>query len=227
MGLSHSPSIITNGLVLAYDVTNTKSYPGSGSSIYNLVGNTFTGTLMNSPTLSSGSLSFNGSNNYISVSMSGNASVRTYDSTTMFVVNLPVVSGGQRCILSFRDPVTPIGGNMYIGKQSSVVFSYYNQLLTQAYNSGTLTANIPQVITVVCDATNGFIKHYVNGVLSGSEARTRWVTQYNTTLNIGYDAGGTNEYMLGNFYSFAHYSRVLSDAEILQNFNAHRGRYGL
>ena len=31
MGLSHSPKIVTSGLVLALDSGNQKSYPGSGA----------------------------------------------------------------------------------------------------------------------------------------------------------------------------------------------------
>jgi hypothetical protein len=36
MGLAHSPRIVTDGLVVALDAGNTKSYPGSGSTLYDL-----------------------------------------------------------------------------------------------------------------------------------------------------------------------------------------------
>jgi hypothetical protein len=46
MGLAHSPRIVTDGLVVALDAGNTKSYPGSGSTLYDLSGkdNDFTAT---------------------------------------------------------------------------------------------------------------------------------------------------------------------------------------
>ena len=39
MGLSHSPKIVTNGLVLCLDAANPKSYPGSGTAWTDLSGN--------------------------------------------------------------------------------------------------------------------------------------------------------------------------------------------
>ena len=39
MGLSHSPKIVTDGLVLCLDAANAKSYPGSGTTWYDLSGN--------------------------------------------------------------------------------------------------------------------------------------------------------------------------------------------
>ena len=38
MGLAHSPRIVTDGLVLALDAGNTKSYPGSGATWTDLSG---------------------------------------------------------------------------------------------------------------------------------------------------------------------------------------------
>ena len=40
MSLSHSPSIVTSGLILCVDPDNIKSYPGTGSSIINIVDGT-------------------------------------------------------------------------------------------------------------------------------------------------------------------------------------------
>ena len=67
MGLGHSPSVVTSGLVLALDAGNTKSYPGSGATWTDLSGNGNTGTLQNSPTYSSansGYFTLNGSTQY-------------------------------------------------------------------------------------------------------------------------------------------------------------------
>ena len=50
---------------------------------------------------------------------------------------------------------------------------------------------------------------------------------YCTYFTIGFDPGGTNEYMLGDMYNFTHYNRVLSTSEIQQNFEALRSRYGI
>lgn len=205
----------------------TSTAKNRGTTWSNLISSSFNGTLTNDPTYNStnnGKIVLDGTNDYIPITMSGNNSVRCYNSTIMFIVDLPVVSGGQRCIFSYR---SGNGGQLYVGKSSSAIFSYYNDLNTPNYTIGTISANIPFIGTIVCDATNTTLKHYVNDSLSGSVTRTGWSSTYNTVLNLGYDAGGTNEYMIGNFYSFFHYNKVLSDAEIAQNYYALRGRYGL
>ena len=53
MGLGHSPSIVTSGLVLALDAGNTKSYPNTGTIWTDLSGQGNTGTLTNGPTFNS------------------------------------------------------------------------------------------------------------------------------------------------------------------------------
>ena len=53
MGLVHSPRIVTDGLVLALDAGNTKSYPGSGTTWTDLSRIRANGTLTNGPTFSS------------------------------------------------------------------------------------------------------------------------------------------------------------------------------
>ena len=65
-----------NGLVLALDAANTKSYPGSGTTWTDLSGRGNTGTLTNGPTYSSangGSIVFDGTNDYVVVN--NNASI--------------------------------------------------------------------------------------------------------------------------------------------------------
>ena len=68
MALSHSPSIVTQGLVLYIDQFNPKSYPGSGVTLYDLSGNGrdytlfFGGTFVQNPT--NNYTSFTSSRNY-------------------------------------------------------------------------------------------------------------------------------------------------------------------
>ena len=61
--------IVKDGLVLALDAGNTKSYPGSGTSWSDLSGQGNTGTLTNGPTYSSadgGSIVFDGTKTLLS-----------------------------------------------------------------------------------------------------------------------------------------------------------------
>src|SRR6056300_389186 len=64
MALSHSPKIVTDGLVLCLDAADPKSYSGSGTTWTDRSGNGNNGTLTNDPTFDSaigGSLVFDGS----------------------------------------------------------------------------------------------------------------------------------------------------------------------
>ena len=66
MSVQSGPNGIESGLVLYLDAANVKSYPGSGTSWFDLSGQNNTGTLINNPTYDSanrGSWSFNGTSN--------------------------------------------------------------------------------------------------------------------------------------------------------------------
>jgi len=166
-------------------------------------------------------ISFDGTDDYISLGCVSNT-IRAYNSSTEFIVNLPVYSGGQRAILSYRSVNT-----MYIGKASGGIFVYYNTLNTPGYTVGNITNGTTAHIVVLCNADGNLLSVYINGTLAGSVTRTGWSTTYNSTVSLGYDDGGTNEYMLGSMYLFKHYNRVLSSTEIQQNYNHYKTRFNL
>jgi hypothetical protein len=216
------PAVVTNGLILNVDAGFTPSYSRSGTTWYD-VSSSNNGTLTNGPTFNSandGNIVFDGVDDYVSVSCASNT-VRAYNSSTEFVIKLPLYSGGQRGILSYRSV-----SSLYIGKGNGGIFVYYNTLNVPGYTVGNITNGAIAHCVVICDADNNLLSTYINGTLAGSVSRTGWVTTYNTTLDLGYDVG-TYEYMDGNMYLFRHYNRVLSAAEVLQNFNATKSRFGL
>jgi len=69
MAFHYSPKTVTDGLVLLLDVGNPKSYPGSGTTWYDLSGNGNDGTITNATfsTAGGGSMTFNGSGDYVSM----------------------------------------------------------------------------------------------------------------------------------------------------------------
>ena len=226
MAVNYQNKIVTNGLVLCLDAGDKKSYPGSGTVYTDRSGNNNNGISSGGVSYNvnnSGSFVFDGIDDRILISCN-NSTIRTYNSTTQFTIKLPVYSGGQRCILSYR---TGGGGGLYIGKSSNGIFCYYGELSSPNFVVGNIASNETVICTVTCDATNNLLSVYINGTLIGSASSTGWVASYHTSLYLGWDAGGTNEYMLGNFYQFAHYNRVLTPQEIKQNFNATRGRFAI
>ena len=83
MGLAHSPSIISDGLVFYLDAANRRSYSGSGLTVNGLVGG-IGGTLINGTgfsTANNGTFIFDGTNDYIlcdGISQNNNASALTW-----------------------------------------------------------------------------------------------------------------------------------------------------
>lgn len=221
MAIVYNTNIVTNGLVLCLDAANVKSYSGSGTTWSDATRKGNSGTLTGGPTFNSangGSIVLDGVDDYVAINCASNL-VRAFNSTTQFVIKLPTYGGAQRNILSYRSVNT-----LYIGKQSGGIFCYYNTLNEPAYTVGSIADNATVCVAVTCDATNNLLTVYINGVQAGQVTRTGWLTTYNTTMTIG---GNDLEFMLGNFYSFSHYDRVLTAAEVAQNFEALRGRYGI
>jgi len=70
MAQHYGPNIVTDGLVLCLDPADKNSYPGSGTTWYDLSGNGNHGTLVNGPgfsTESGGSITYDGNNDYVTV----------------------------------------------------------------------------------------------------------------------------------------------------------------
>ena len=233
----------TGGATCAMDVSEIQIESGSaatpftptsrgtsvstGGGLYDLSGNLNHGTLNNSPVAGTdfgGSLILNGTNQYVSITPTANT-IRTYDATVVFAVKLPLYSGGQRCILSYRGG--GVGGQLYIGKGGGGIFCYYDSLNNPGHTVGSIADGAPVIVAVVLNASGTTISTYINGSLAGSATRTGWVSTYNTVLNLGYDAGGTNEYMTGSLYYYAHYNRVLSSDEVKSVYNLLRPRLKL
>lgn len=227
MKVAGGPDIVQNGVVLAINFADRNSYVSGSTSCTDLSGLESTGTIQNTPeysTLNQGSLYLNGTTNRVLINCAANT-VRSYDSTCHFAIKLPLYSGGQRCILSYRGGG---GGALYIGKNSGGIFTFYDSLNVAPYTVGSITNDTIAICAVAVNATAGSISVYINGSLAGTATgRTGFSTAYNSTMYLGYDNGGTNEYMLGNFYSFMHYNRVLNQVEITQNYNALKTRFGL
>ena len=83
---------------------------------------------------------------------------------------------------------------------------------------------------VVGTYTSGNRRLYINGVQVNSNATAGTLSINNSGMSIGVYGGATGArgyYYNGNISTVRVYSRNLSPAEVLLNFNANRGRYGI
>ena len=219
MALAHSPKIITDGLVLCLDAGNTKSYPGSGTTWYDLSGNGNNGTLTNGVGYNSsngGSLDFDGVDDYIQT-----------DITTHYP-NITLEAWARRTDTnSFRsligkykgDPAQTESYELLFNSNAGIRFHVTSSAVD--YNSSTIADTWYHVVGTY-DGTTARI--YLNGEAVASGSRT--AGSNSVPFRVGASPRGAN-YNNGNIARAFIYSRALTAQEIQQNFNALRGRFSI
>jgi hypothetical protein len=222
-----NPSVITSGLVLNLDIGNPTSYPGSGTTWYDLSGNGNNGTIVNSPAYTRSArvsyLSF-GSGGTQRTSFTYQTPVQSTISPTAFTWDI------------WAYPVANQDGYVLMGYRGTTPLQFY-KLTTQKFEMYPaeifylFALNVWQNITAVYNAaergTANQLKLYVNGVSVG--LRNGSAPDLKTSAMPFYVGGDpiASEYATARINKVAVYNRALSAAEVLQNFNASRGRFGL
>jgi hypothetical protein len=225
MGINYNPRTVTDGLVLALDAANTKSYPGSGTTWTDLSGNGNNGTLVNGVGYSGsnlGSLSFDGVDDYVAL---GTPTALT----ALFGTNAVSVEVWLRrsANITSQKIVFDSGSNEYI--QIDIIS---NQL---AFSIGTPSSiRTARSATLDLDVWYNFVGVY-NGSTITSYLNSAQSSQVSKTGNIATDSGGFfiasytsgSYHFTGNIAAVKVYNRALSSAEVSQNFNALRGRFSI
>ena len=217
-GINQS-SIVSNGLLLNLDASNPGSYSGTGNTWYDLSGNNKHGTLMNSPTFdaASGSIVTNGTNQYIAIPEIS-TSITNITMQAWVYVNLNTTGTFIKNGSNGGGYSIGIGNNAFDQTGSNVVMLFSGRRwISTGSNFGTAGWKL---ITMVLDGSS-VPKAYVNGTLIGSypDATKNPIAPIGT-LNLGANIGDGNIYYNGKFAAAYFYNRALSDAEILQNYNA-------
>ena len=224
MATHYNVKSVTDGLVLALDAANPKSYPGSGTTWSDLSGLGNNGTLVNSPTFNSsngGYLVFNGANQY------GTISNNTTPGTGNFAVSVWVYKTeltANRYIWDFGSN----GGTLTSGGGTGGRFVYYNPTIgigSVLYTSGPVH-NINTWYNIVISRISGTTSFYSNSSLIVSAADSGNIGSWGTTLTIGNYGGGGAFYHQGRISNLLVYkNKGLSASEISQNYNALKSRY--
>jgi len=253
MATNGGPNIIEDGLVLALDAANLKSYPGSGATLNNLALDGSTASVVNGGP-SGNIISLDGTNDWIGVTDSVTSEVLSPAVATFsiwFRVN-DTYSDGNTCSLISRGNYNTSGGffiHMANSSGNYRVTARFSKSTTTSYSfEGTdyYTLNPPGEWNNVVVTVDDNIKLYTNGTLRETKARSVSTIIYgNGTINtngdtnlafvssLGYaptldqGAGGTWRPFNGDFANGSMYNRVLTAAEVLQNYNALKSRFGL
>jgi hypothetical protein len=230
MALAHSPRIVADGLVLALDAGNTKSYPGSGTTWSDLSGNVNNGTLVNGVGYSNGALSFDGVDDYV-ISSSNIGITGDFNATLSVWVNLLELSTGYRCVCMFGSVGTMQGfgifPNIAAYGAGSVAIGFYGS--QNAYTAAsTISANT--WYNIVATKTSGAVsssntKLYINGISQNlTFATSSTPNATNNKVYIGNDPASevSNNMRVANL---SIYNRALTTSEIQQNYNALKSRF--
>ena len=264
MALIYSPKIVTDGLVFCADAGNKKSYPGSGTTWFDLSGNGTNLILINGPSYSSlngGIINLDGINDYV------------VGSSNLSILNGITGSDGFTCSVLFKlnnyststtDPATSFQGSSLLMKNSfspswgiSLTQSSPNasRVFTRADisaglrntdvgigNPGYGSVQVGSIISVntwyKIDLTHSFagtthsLKLYLNGSLAQESSQTSAtfpiLIQNTGSVSLGFNPIGSLPIRIdASFASCNIYNRSLSAAEILQNYNAVKSRFGL
>jgi hypothetical protein len=225
-------TVVTDGLMFNLDAGNSNSYNGSGTTWYDISGNSRNATLQNTPTYST-----------------NNGGYFSFDDTTYEHATIPnignlstfTVEAWCRVSKSLTGKVTSVVCNQFdlstklnysIGTNRAptsynMSFGYFNGSWRNV-NGFAASLNTWYHLVGTYDGTT--LKFYNNNVLdtqlsytgtpsSGGEVRIarRWDSSATDAIN----------YFAGDVAQVRIYSKALNTTEIAQNYNLYKGRYGL
>lgn len=220
---------VTSNLILNLDAGDRDSYRGTGTTWRDLSGFGYNGTLNNGPVYRSsngGCLVFDGTNDSVTTGLTGS------------VVDLTVEcwflgTKSERCHLWDMGSYTGQPGdtnlNFNLNDSGYDLWIYWNGSGTNraryAVNGSFTDGTVKQMVFTHTGSTN---KTYLNGAeLTLTESGgTQTFNNVNGTPGQGFRLGGIAPFG-GNIYIARVYSAALSAAEVLQNYNASRRRFGL
>ena len=233
MTLGHGPSVVTNGLYFMVDPANPRSYAGSGtvytdtSGIANQVG-----TLTNGVTYSSnnlGSLGFNGTNQSVTIGNSLTV-IDASDMTMIMWINPTAITNNPTGLLDKENDTNPGYG---FWMQTSGKLWFWPSSNQDIHDAGPLSAPTGSwsQVAITWNFSGKTAGFYYNATLGSNVTNASAIPGgSSSTLPLLIGSGRNNT---GGFYyngligPTMLYNRVLSRDELVQNFNAHRGRYGL
>ncbi len=216
-----APNIVTDGLVLYLDAANTKSYPGSGTTWFDMSLYQNHMTLVNAPTFSS-------------------LGAMTFDNTDDFgYIDITSATGLQGGNVTLQLWVRNTSGNFIMqGKYGSYFgYGFYSGGLLKnssgatgpsiaSYQGSSIWSNW----TAIWDVANLQTVLYINGNLISTSGNSSFSTNTGGRLVFGGAFNSNNTLNKEGSFTlgyYAQYNRALSASEVLQNFNATRARFGV
>jgi hypothetical protein len=217
------PQLVKSGLTFLVDASNPESYPGRGTVWYDISGKGYNINLVNGPTYSGeygGAMVFDGTNDY---------------GITRSLAQLEM--GNRSCTIAAWFKTTDTTGAIATKRGTGTGYELYiygsGKLYADGYSTATgvfsvsaINNNTVKYGVVVFDYPNSTIRLYINGVADNTASLSSGGNDTSAYFNIARSQQYT-DYFAGTIYSVQVYNKALSATEILQNFNAGKGRFSL
>jgi len=219
---AHSPKIVTDGLVLALDAGNVKSYVSGSTTWFDKSGRGNNGTLTNGPTFSSangGGIVFDGTNDYVQTTFTiqlDNFTICAWFKCSGITSNYPRIADKN------------YQNGFWFGKEASLANKWGGGVKQADGNMITLDDSSWHYLVMVRNGTS--LTVYGDGITNNNTTTCGSGSLDSTPMSLGgtvNDGGGLRDWLKGNIATTHIYNRALSTQEVLQNFNALRGRFGI
>jgi hypothetical protein len=237
--------IVRRGLVLLLDAADKKSYPGRGTKWYDISGNQNHARMYTNgaslPVFQNNGFYFNGSTSKASFICTTDKNLSNKQELSVYVWCKTMGGTGRQYAVDTRGAVSLFKG-VGIGFDNNGPYKTFNFVDASAgydesaspttfanntvYQLGISRSYAGTAISVL--DTDSVTK--ISPTLSANSLTTADINLGPYTIGVyssGYTYGGDNYWWKGEIYLVMMYDRELSQAEITQNFNALRGRFGL
>jgi len=222
----------TTDLQLYYNPDDRSSYPGTGTTINNLESTSLPGTMSNI-TFTDPYFAYNGTSSTVSIADNAVLEPGTGDFTLEAWVYYSTITGSTRTFIS-KTNNGGLASNWSYGMRTNTAGATYfevgngtTSVTSPSYNVS--TGQWYQIVGVWTNVAANSIELYINGVSQGSNAHA-FASVNNSTnpLYLGsYNGGEYSQWLNGRMGIVRYYSKALSGSEVLQNYNANRGIFGI
>lgn len=230
MSYNNGPKIITDQLILLLDAKNNKSYPGTGSSWNNLISTSYTATKAGSqsPTYpqynSNGYFSFNGGILGTNYSRFDISNIPSFSSLSIFAwYRTSLIDNSWQTILRMDNSDFELSLN----NANSLYYAAgtnYNDI-NCTFSSSKATDGIWHYMGLTFDGIN--LLAYFDGTQVSSQIRGSSTTTAAGTLRVGTRDDAYTQHFVGDIANISIYTKILTSSEVLQNYNALKGRFSL
>lgn len=234
MTVNANPYIVTSGQVVCLDPGNPRSYSGSGTNWIDASGGGYNATITNGPSYSTdngGIFNLDGVDDYFVLNQINSSTI----SVSMWLyLNAYPAGNTFKYYVPIRQGYSPVNYSIYIDDYVLKSYMESSSGVSQYVSSNqTMPTSVWFNLTGIWNWTSNTITFYKDGtsIYSGSFSAGPYTFNntsqgYNFT-DISRNVINNNSFVSGKIGPITIYNKVLTLAEVQQNFNAYRGRYGI